>query len=228
MIIVLGARHDPVATTLVAAWQGATLCSAEDLCAPGWVWPLAGNDGARRWVVQGRAVADSAVRGVFVARSAVHAAELHATHPRDRAYLAAELTAFVTHLLASTAARVSTPVVDGAFGDATLRPERWMPLAARFGLAPAALRLQSAARTAAPTWKAWPVDVVGRACFGAGAERLAAPRREGAAQLIAALGLTWARLIFDGSSRLRLIGTQAAPDVRARSALGRALVGQTA
>lgn len=233
MIVVLGGRHDPVAAALVAAWvaafanaqPGAALCSAEDLCAPGWVWPLAGDDAGRRWVVQGRAVADSAISGVFVARSAVHAAELHGTHPRDRAYLAAELTAFVAHLLASTAARVTAPVVDGAFGDATLRPERWMPLAAQCGLAPPPLRLQSAAPPLPPAWQAWPVDVVGPKCFGRGLDRLPARRREGAAQLVAALGLAWARLIFDGTSRLRLIGTVAVPDPRALTALGRALSG---
>lgn len=226
MIVVLGGRHDPVATALVAAWPGALLCSAEDLCAPGWVWPMAADDAARCWVVQGRPLADAAVSGVFVARSAVHAAELQGTHPRDRAYLAAELTAFVTHLLASTAARVSTPVVDGAFGDATLRPERWMPLAARCGLAPVPLRLQSAGPISAPRWQAWPLDVVGSECFGPGLERLAPQRREGAAQLIAALGLAWARLFFDGASRLRLIGTLAVPDARVLQALGRVLAEQ--
>lgn len=225
MIVVLGGRHDPAATALVAAWPGAALCSAEDLCAPGWVWPMADGDGARRWVVQGRRVPDTAVSGVFVARSAVHPAELRGTHPQDRAYLAAELTAFVTHLLASTAARVTTPVVEGAFGDATLRPERWMLAAARAGLAPATLRLRSPAPAAVPAWKAWSVDVVGRDCFGPGAERMPARRRDGAAQLLAALGLTWARLVFDGSARLRLIGTQAAPDPQARAALGRTLSG---
>lgn len=246
MIVVLGAHRDPVATALVAAWPGAALCSAQDLCAPGWVWPLAdvdadtdanadvsadagaaaGGVAARRWVVQGRAVADEVVSGVFVARSAVHAAELQGTHPQDRAYLAAELTAFVTHLLASTGAKVSTPVVDGAFGDATLRPERWMPLAARCGLTPVPLRLQSAAPAAAQTWAAWPVDVVGQACFGEGLARLAPARRAAATRLVAALGLAWARLLFDGACRLRLIGTLALPNEPAREALGRALLGR--
>ena len=228
MIIVLGARHDPVATALVAAWPAAALCSAEDLCAPGWVWPLAGNNAARRWVVQGCAVADEALSGVFVARSAVHAAELHGTHPHDRAYLAAELTAFVTLLLSSTSARVSTPVVDGAFGDATLRPERWMPLAARCGLTPSPPRLRDATSALTPTWQAWPVDVVARECFGPGLKRLATPRRESAIRLIEALGLAWARLVFDGASKLRLIGTLVLPDAPARTALGRVLSGQTA
>lgn len=228
MIVILGAQRDPEAGSLVAAWKGAALCTVEDLCAPGWVWPLDGDAGARQWVVQGRPVSDTAVTGVFVARSAVHTAELRGTDPRDRAYLAAELTGFVAHLLASTTARVSTPVVDGAFGDATLRLERWMPLAARCGLSPAPLRLRSMARSPMPAWQASVLDVVGRECFGPALARLPPLRRQGAVALIAELRLAWARLIFDGTSRLRLIGTQATPNEDARTALGRALVERTA
>jgi hypothetical protein len=192
------------------------------------VWPLAGDDDARRWVVQGQTLADAEVSGVFVARSAVHASELHATHPHDRAYMAAELTAFVTHVLASTSARVSTPVVDGAFGDATLRPERWMPLAARCGIAPVPLRLQDAVPPKATGWRAWPMDVVAGEHFGPGLQRLSPSRRDGASQLVAALGLAWARLVFDGACRLRLIGTVALPDSGALAALGLVLAGRPA
>lgn len=224
MIIVLGGRHDPVAAGLAAAWPDAGLCSAEDLCSPGWAWHAGGSAGERRWIVQGRAVADRAVSGVFVARSAVHAAELRHTDPRDRAYLAAELTAFVAYLLASTSARVSTPVVDGAFGDASLRPERWMPLAARQGLSPGSVRLANAVRPSVPAWQPRMVDVVGKSCFGPGIERLAPSRREAAIAVVAQLGLSWARLVFDGAARLRFVGTQALPGEEARAALGRALL----
>jgi hypothetical protein len=224
MIVVLGGRHEPVAAGLVAAWPDAGLCSAEDLCAPGWVWHAGGATGTRQWIVQGRAVADSAVSGVFVARSAVHAAELRHTDPRDRSYLAAEVSAFVACLLASTSARVSTPVVDGAFGDASLRPERWMPLAERWGLSPAPVRLARVARSPVPAWQARTLEVVEGACFGPGGERLAASRREGAIAMVAELGLAWARLVFDGAARLRCIGTQTLPGAEARAALGRALL----
>ena len=55
MIVVIGSRHDPVATSMVEALPAAALCSAEDLTRPGWVWPLASPEAAR-WVVDGSVV----------------------------------------------------------------------------------------------------------------------------------------------------------------------------
>jgi hypothetical protein len=102
-----------------------------------------------------------------------------------------------------------------------------MPLATRCELSPAAWRLQNAVASSAPTWQGRPVDVVGNECFGPGLEGMALPRQESAIQLVAMLGLAWARLWFDGASRLRLIGTQAVPEPQARQALGRVLMART-
>lgn len=224
MIVVLGSRHDPVATALVARWPQAALCTAEDLVRPGWHWPAGGEAGAARWVVDGRVVDDDAVRGVFVRRATVHAQELQTTHPADRAYLAEEAHAFLVFVLARTRACVANPVVDGAFGDAALRPERWMAVAARCGLAPVPPRLCNGAPPRAPGWSPVLADAVAGACFGP----LPARRKAAVVATLAALGLRWARFVFDGGHRLRTITTAAAPGDEATAALGRLLMGAPA
>ena len=145
VIVVAGSRHDPVATDLAEQWPDAALCSAEDLTASGWIWPSRPGDGPATWVVDGAVVPDSQVTGVFVRRATVYAEELTATHPDDRAYLAAEAHAFLVYVLHRTAATVVNPVDDGgAFGESALRPEHWMAVAAsarREGGATAAAQL---------------------------------------------------------------------------------------
>src|SRR4029450_746262 len=88
-------------------------CGAAHPPPPGWRWPVASPEPAR-WVVDGRVVDDHEVTGVFVRRTHVYPEELVSTHPDDRAYLAAESTAFLIFVLSRTAARVVNPVAAGA------------------------------------------------------------------------------------------------------------------
>src|SRR6185295_2809071 len=109
MIVVVGSRHDPVATDLVALWPDAALCSAEDLVHQGWVWRLA-QPASRKWIVDSKLVPDGEVSGVFIRRGNVYPEELKATHPEDRDFLASENHAFLTFVLATTSALVVNPV----------------------------------------------------------------------------------------------------------------------
>jgi hypothetical protein len=222
VIIVLGSRHDRVATSLVAAWPGAALCDADDLVAAGWVWRA---DGPRTWVVGGARVPDGEVSGVFVRRSTVHAAELVSVHADDRAYLAAETHAFLVFVLATTDAVVANPVGDGALGDEVVRPERWMPLAVECGLRLAPLRLTSASR-ARRHFTTRTVEVVGDESFVDGA--VPARCRAGAVQLASELDMRWAMCVFDGHHRLVAITSSAAPGPVATDALGALLRGVAA
>jgi len=98
MIAVLGSRHDPAASALAEAAQG-RLISAEDLCSPGWVLEEGAAGG---WFVAGgerSAVAD--LTGVLVRRSAVVAEELPWMAEEDRAYVAAEINAFLVAWLSA-------------------------------------------------------------------------------------------------------------------------------
>ena len=133
MIVVVGSRHDAVATDLVRSWPQAALCSAEDLVSPGWVWRHTQHE-ARTWIVDSKAVRDQDVTGVFIRRSAVYAEELMTDASRHRTFLAAEAQPFSPSSFATTSALVVNPVIDGAFGEEALRPERWTEVASQVGM----------------------------------------------------------------------------------------------
>ena len=202
---------------MVEALPSAVLCSAEDLTRPGWVWPLSSPERSR-WVVNGSVIDDREVTGVFVRRSCVYPEELVSTHPDDRAYLAAESTAFLAFVLSRTAARVVNPVADGALGDDAIRPERWMPAAADLGLNPASLRLKPNGSVRPPV-KAATAEVVGRDVFGDAPARL----RAAATELAAALGLIYAAFVFDSKRRLVAVSAGRPPSEAALVALGSVL-----
>jgi hypothetical protein len=220
MIVVVGSRHDAAAAGLLESWPQAALCSAQDLTTPGWSWHVpAGADS--RWVVDGRVVPDTAVSGVFVRRSTVYPEELLSTHPDDRHYLAAEAHAFLVFVLASSGARLAQPVFDGAYGDEALQPDRWMPIAARLGIAVAPLRLASGRALASPEHCVI-VEAVGERAFGAGTAR----QHQAACGLLRGLGLCSASVVFDEQERLvTLSATRPPADRDALVALGRLLAG---
>jgi hypothetical protein len=217
MIVVVGSRHDGVAATLIEAWPSAVLCSAEDLTQPGWAWSPDGRAG-RMWVVDGTAVDDECVTGVFLRRSLVYPEELVSTHPDDRAYLAAEAHAFLVFVLATTRATVVNPVADGALGEETLRPDRWMRAAADTGIPVAPLRLTNRTMVRRPL-KTIAVEVVGDRAWGAVPGRT----RRGVLSLASRLHLTWATFVFDGRHRLITVTAARPPGAEAVAALGRLL-----
>src|SRR5215510_4696081 len=217
MIVVVGSRHDSVATNLVALWPQAALCSAEDLVSPGWVW-FQGKSGLHTWIVDTKPVRDEDVTGVFLRRSAVYAEELVTTHPADRHFLAAETNAFLTFVLATTLARVINPVNDGAFGEDVLRPERWLATASEIGMAVRPMRVYSERRRRAYRIN-YEVEVVGSEVFGAAPPRV----RERARRLTETLGVSWAVLLFDARHRLITITAARRPSAPAAEALGRLL-----
>ncbi len=217
MIVVVGSRHDAVAAELVARWPDARLCSVEDLSRTGWLWHL-GRPASRRWIVDGRAVRDGDISGVFLRRSGVYPQELVAAHPEDRTFLAAEAHAFLSCVLASTRARVINPVVDGAFGEETLGPERYRQAAERLGIPLAPVRV-SCSPPRRSRVRVHGVEVVAGETFGA------APAREleRARRLAQTLQLTWAVVVFDARQRLLALTVARSPSPQASEALGRAL-----
>ncbi len=217
MIVVIGSRHDSVATALVDAWSDAALCSAEDLTLPGWVW-RANAPLWRRWVINGKVIDDEDISGVFVRRSAVYPEEFLSTHPDDRSYLAAEAHAFLVFVLAETRATVANPVADGALGDEAIRPERWISAAGKAGLSVAPLRLTNR-RLQPPQPHPVVVEVVGDDAFGDAPAR----SKVAALRIVHELDLLWATVVFDRRHRLLTITSARPPGDEAVDALGRLL-----
>ena len=224
MIVVIGSRHDTVATDLAAGWLDAALCSAEDLMRPGWVWPSEPGDIQATWVVAGEVVPDCDVTGAFVRRATVYADELTGTHPDDRAYMAAEAHAVLVYVLHRTAAVVVNPVDDGgAFGEGVLRPEHWMAVASSLGLEVAPLNLRSNSQTQR-VGATDLVEVVGDQSLGSSA----ASTGDAAVSICASLRLRWAVVAFDEQARLTAITTRPRPSDRAAAHLERLLAASPA
>lgn len=224
MIVVVGSRHDPVATDLVNRWPDAALCSAEDLTRPGWVWPCGAGAGRSAWVVDGAVVDDARVTGVFLRRASVYAEELSSTHPDDRSYLAAEAHAFLVHVLHHTGATVVNPVDDGgSFGEAALRPEHWMAAATSIGVPVAPLRVRSDRRPRHPEAPEL-VEVVATAAIGAASAELGRL----AVGMCLCARLRWAVVAFDRRARVVGITTTRQPSDEAADHLGTLLGGPRA
>jgi len=222
VILILGSRHDPVARSLASGWKHAAISTAEDLTQPGWRVSLDDRE-PQTWVAGGQRVDDPEVTGIFLRRSTVYPVELQGTHPDDRAYLAAEASAFLVAMLGKTRARVANPVCDGALGEETLRPDRWMAAAERVGLPLAPLRLQS---RPAPIHErqSHRVDVVGDRVHGEVAEDL----KPALTALTRALALEWASVLLDDRWRLLAITTKLAPSEESAQSLEKLLCGAPA
>ena len=213
MIVVVGSRHDSVAADLVASWPDAALCSAEDFVHQGWVWRHRQPE-SRTWIINAKPVRDEDVTGVFIRRPTVYAEELATIDPADRTFLASEIHAFLTFVLATTSARVVNPVIDGAFGEEALRPERWTAIASELGISLRPLRVASWQRRRT-RYRTFEVEVVGDEVFGNAPLRIF----EGALKLTRALGLAWGVFLFDARYRLITISGARRPSDAATDAL---------
>jgi hypothetical protein len=150
MLIVLASPRDPAARTIVAAWApwGAALCTPADLSTPGWRH-LVGVPQEATAVVGGQIVPAGAIRGVLTRLWAVQPDDLPHIVAEDRAYVAAEATAFLIAFLAALPCRVLNRPTAGSLCGPAWQPEQWIRTAARAGIPVLACR-----RTVRPG--AWP------------------------------------------------------------------------
>ena len=135
MILVVASSLDPSARELVRAWSDADarMLSAEDLCSAGWsFFPLSTQAG---WLVaDGKTLPVAAVEGVVVRRPAVTAEELTWIADDDRAYVAAEINAFlVAWLCALPCCVLNRPTPTSLCGPAWSQLH-WRVAAARRGI----------------------------------------------------------------------------------------------
>lgn len=172
MLLVLASRYDVPARKLVQRWaeHGAALVTPDDLCAPGWRY----DDGPAEDL---RAVAGDVplraadLHGVYVRLPAVTEAELPLIRGEERAYVAAELTAFLLAWLT----RLPCPVINrpraNSLAGPAWRPEQWLHAATREGLPVIPLSRSTSepgtyAPSEAPARPGMQVTVVGRTCLG--------------------------------------------------------------
>jgi hypothetical protein len=191
MILVLASSYDDAARSLVKQWSshGARLLCPDDLCVVGWRHGVGSTSGARA-IADGVPVPLEDLRGVLVRLPAVTPFDLPLIHCDERAYVSAEMTAFLLawlHGLPCPVLNRPTPVC--LMGPA-MRPEQWVHTAADSGLPVVAVRRTTSGYGPPlhPPASTTVVTVVGDQCVGATSEiaarrALMVARRAGASVL---------------------------------------------
>jgi hypothetical protein len=151
--LVLAGRHDAAARALVERWgpARAALVTPADLSRPGWAHSVGrGGDGAAA-VAGGRVLAADEIDGAVVRVAAVPAGELGHVRAEDRAYAAAEMTAFLLAWLDACPCPVVNRPTPGCLNGPPWREAQWAHAAAAVGLPVAAAGRGAAGEAGAPT-----------------------------------------------------------------------------
>jgi hypothetical protein len=214
MRLVVAGQDDRQAQALVGRWgaRRAALVTPADLSRPGWLLEVGGGRSAA--AVGDRVVPGEEVAAVVVRLADVPAHELEGIRAEDRAYAAAEMTAFLLAWLDVRSCPVVNRPTPGCLNGPAWRPEQWAAAAARAGMAVAPVRRLVPAG-AAPTPPAAAdeevvVTVVGDQTLGGAHPRRAAQARRLAAD--AGVDLLAVCLAGDGP-RAAFLGASAWPDL---------------
>jgi len=136
VILVLASRHDAVAHRLVASWSAfdAALLTPESLSTRGWWHRVGAPHEGRLVIAPDRVVEVAHLQGVYTRLSHVTESELPHIVETDRAYVAAEMTAFLLDWLSELPCRVVNRPTPSCLAGPYWRPERWVHVAAAAGL----------------------------------------------------------------------------------------------
>jgi hypothetical protein len=168
VLVVLASRHDRAACDFVARHgAGARLLSSRDLSARGWRYEPGG--GVSRAVVGGDPVEVAEIEAVLTRLPSVTEADLGHIVAEDRAYVAAEMTAFLAAWLSDVACPVRNRPTPLCLMGPFWRPERWIRTASDLGLpvVPLERTVSEPLDTArlSPGRQTHTVTVIGRRCL---------------------------------------------------------------
>ena len=170
MLVVLARTSDSAAQKLVDCWRanGAALLSPQDLSVQGWRYTA--DPKLDTAVVQGRVVPVVGIEGLLSRLAGVLEEDLNQIVVADRAYVAAEMNAFLLAWLSRLPCRVlNRPTATSLCGPG-MRREQWIALAGRIGIPVRPFRRRTA-MTHDPTREArdpsdMVVTVLGDRCLG--------------------------------------------------------------
>ena len=190
MIVIVASCLDQAARALAARprTDQVALLTCADLSVPGWRHYVAAV-GTPAAVIGGREVALGEITAVAICLPSVSELELGHIVPADRAYVAAEMNAFLLSWLSELACPVVNRPSPTCLSGPYWRPEQWLHLAARIGLRvrPVNRRVTLAAGSAPPDpdSAAVTVTVIGERCLGHDDPAI----RDGARRLARAAGV---------------------------------------
>jgi hypothetical protein len=210
VLVVVASRLDEGAEKLVARCADARVLTCEDLSVAGWRHHP-GDPTISTAVIGGEVVPAAGIGGVLIRRARVLEWELDHMVPQDRAYVAAEMTAFLRSWLSDlTCPVLNRPTPNCLSGPGWCR-EQWVRVAARLGVPfrPVRWRVGSTAEIPGdePVVTA---TVVGGRCLGA-TDRASAGW---ALRLARAAGVDLLDVHFgEAGTGLELLGADPWPDV---------------
>lgn len=172
MLVVVASRHDEVAQALVSRWKAsdARLLTCEDLSGAGWRYGPGAPDLSTA-VVGGRRVRCREITGVLTRLAGVPVSDLGHIASADRAYVAAEMTAFLMAWLSGLKCSVVNRPTPLCLSGPNWRPEQWTHAASALGIParPVERHVARGSAEVSPTDGAsslTTVTVVGNRCFG--------------------------------------------------------------
>ena len=171
MIVIVASCLDQAARTLAArpGTDQVALLTCADLSVPGWRHYVAAA-GTPAAVIGGREVALDEITAVATCLPSVSELELGHIVPADRAYVAAEMNAFLLSWLSQLTCPVVNRPSPTCLSGPYWRPEQWLHLAARIGLRVRPVNRQvilaAGSALADPDSGAVTVTVIGERCLG--------------------------------------------------------------
>lgn len=213
MLVIVSSNYDTGAQELRARWgnQCARILSCEDLATAGWAFSPGSRDSVA--VIGGQVIRSSEITGILCRRPAIFAEELLHTAPDDRAYVAAEMNAFLLAWLSAQRCPVLNRPVAPSLSGPNWRPEQWIHAAARLGIPVRPYTRSAPARfDAVAADESIEVTVVGSRCIG-GRDGVHAPQ---ARELARAAGVELLSVLFDADGRFtsaRLFPSLMSPEV---------------
>jgi hypothetical protein len=213
VIAVLASSFDSHARRAVEQWGAdrAALLTPADLSAPGWRHdPAGGMRGT--CVIDGRRLPVAGIMCVIVCLSTVVQDEVLAVRPSDRAFVAAEMSAFLLSWLSTLKCPVINRPTSTSLSGPGWRPEQWTHYAAKCGL-----RIRPALRRVpddTTSVLACPSEVTVTLVAEKSSEPIDETLMRGALRLAAIADVELLTLRFSGSgSDALFLGAHAVPDL---------------
>lgn len=212
MLIILAKREDNGAAWLANRWRShdAVVVSPADLSQPGWTHYV-GSLRLSRAYIGAREVREEDISGVLVRIASVGLEDLDHIVESDRAYVAAEMTAFMLAWLSGLGCPVLNRPNAQSLGGPAFRDEQWVHFASLIGIPTTPVRRDSLKASA--TFANEPgceVTVVGNVCFGDGDRTL----MDRARQLAKKSGTNFLSVCFSGpTDKSKLVSASPWPDV---------------
>jgi hypothetical protein len=217
MLVILSNQFDPVAEELASQWAAVGhvvgRLTPRDLSVSGWRHHLGGK-GPALAVVERCLISTEEITGLVTRMPSVFEHDLADVVPEDRAYVSAEMTAFLLSWLLALQCPVINRPTPTCLAGPYWSPERWVKTAHDLRI-PAlpfqrSVRVGETPRIKAPAIGTVSLTVVGKRAFGVAAPELACD----AQRLAEAAGCDLLAVEFEGpESGARFIGAHPWPDL---------------